>query len=138
MEPDQQDNTMKIEPQPLRPRRQGDNLLRVARVIIVLVAAMAACAGLCYAVMPDAEPVVKPELRRPETIFPPGMLSLHRWRYIVVHHTATEVGDVERIDRYHRQQRDFKNGIGYHFLNINIGAVTFYECFKVGIATLCY
>ena len=116
MEPEEHDSTPQIEPQPLRPRRQGANLLRVARVILVLVAAMAAGAGLCYAVMPDAEPVVKPELRRPGTIFPPGMPSLRRWRYIVVHHTATEVGDVERIDRYHREQRKYKDGIGYHFL----------------------
>ena len=80
MEPEQHHGTAQIEPQPLRPRRQGANLLRVARVILVLVSAMAAGAGLCYAVMPDAEPVVKPELRRPQTIFPPGILSLRLWR----------------------------------------------------------
>lgn len=42
------------------------------------------------------------------------------WRYIVLHHTATERGDVESIDRQHRQQigRDGKPwlGIGYHFV----------------------
>ena len=113
MEPNEPTRPQQMQPPP---RRQGTNLLRVARVILVLAAAMAAGAGLCYAVMPDAEPVVKPQLRRPETIFPPEMASLRRWRYIVIHHTATEVGDVERIDLYHRQERNFKNGIGYHFL----------------------
>lgn len=39
-----------------------------------------------------------------------------RWRNIVLHHTATEKGDPEAIDRFHREVRKWENGLGYHFL----------------------
>ena len=42
------------------------------------------------------------------------------WRYIVLHHSATELGDVESIDREHRRRVDQSGnpwlGIGYHFV----------------------
>lgn len=38
-----------------------------------------------------------------------------RWRYIVIHHTATDQGDATYIDRLH-QRRGWSNGLGYHFL----------------------
>lgn len=38
------------------------------------------------------------------------------WKYIVVHHTASEWSSLERIDRYHRQKFDDPDGIEYHFL----------------------
>lgn len=39
-----------------------------------------------------------------------------RWRMIVVHHTGTEGGSAESIDRYHREVNKWENGLGYHFL----------------------
>lgn len=39
-----------------------------------------------------------------------------RWTQIVVHHTATEAGTAESIDRNHREVRKWENGLGYHFL----------------------
>ena len=42
------------------------------------------------------------------------------WRWVVVHHTATDVGSVEAIHRAHRRRKDARGnpwrGIGYHFL----------------------
>jgi N-acetyl-anhydromuramyl-L-alanine amidase AmpD len=42
------------------------------------------------------------------------------WKYLVLHHSATERGSVAAIDREHRQRKDqFGNpwlGIGYHFV----------------------
>ncbi len=42
------------------------------------------------------------------------------WKYILVHHSATEVGSVEGIDLVHRQRKDANGnpwrGIGYHFV----------------------
>lgn len=42
------------------------------------------------------------------------------WKYIVLHHTATESGDVETIDQEHRLRKDTQGnpwlGIGYHFV----------------------
>ncbi|MGC8720693.1 MAG: N-acetylmuramoyl-L-alanine amidase [Thermodesulforhabdaceae bacterium] len=38
-----------------------------------------------------------------------------KWRYIIVHHTATEIGKAFTIHESH-QMRGFINGLGYHFL----------------------
>jgi N-acetyl-anhydromuramyl-L-alanine amidase AmpD len=45
---------------------------------------------------------------------------LHEWQYIVLHHTATDSGSVDSIDRAHRERTDAGGnpwrGIGYHFV----------------------
>ncbi|MCX7822574.1 MAG: N-acetylmuramoyl-L-alanine amidase [Syntrophobacterales bacterium] len=38
-----------------------------------------------------------------------------KWRYIIIHHTATEIGKAFTIHESH-QMRGFINGLGYHFL----------------------
>lgn len=42
------------------------------------------------------------------------------WKYILLHHSATETGSVESIDAVHRERRDSSGnrwlGIGYHFV----------------------
>ncbi len=42
------------------------------------------------------------------------------WKYILLHHSATEAGSVAAIDAVHRQRRDASGnpwqGIGYHFV----------------------
>ena len=46
--------------------------------------------------------------------------KLREWKFVVVHHTATEAGSVESIDAAHKLRRDADGkpwrGIGYHFL----------------------
>ena len=39
-----------------------------------------------------------------------------RWRKIIVHHSATTVGDASSFDRFHRQDRRMENGLAYHFV----------------------
>lgn len=36
------------------------------------------------------------------------------WKYIVIHHSGIEMGDLVRYDRYHREK--YKEGLLYHFL----------------------
>jgi LysM repeat protein len=38
-----------------------------------------------------------------------------RWRYIVVHHSATREGSARSMDLYHRR-RGMENGLAYHFV----------------------
>lgn len=38
-----------------------------------------------------------------------------RWRYIVIHHSATELGSAKGFDRYHREH-GMENGLAYHFV----------------------
>jgi len=45
----------------------------------------------------------------------PYLPSADRWRYIIVHHTATRDGNAETINRLHLR-RGWKEGMGYHFL----------------------
>jgi N-acetyl-anhydromuramyl-L-alanine amidase AmpD len=46
--------------------------------------------------------------------------KLREWKYVVLHHTATETGSVESIDAAHKLRKDASGnswrGIGYHFL----------------------
>jgi len=39
-----------------------------------------------------------------------------RWKYIVVHHSATSVGSAKGMDAYHRDIRHMENGLAYHFV----------------------
>lgn len=39
-----------------------------------------------------------------------------RWKYIIVHHSATPQGSAVGIDRYHRDERHMVNGLAYHFV----------------------
>jgi N-acetyl-anhydromuramyl-L-alanine amidase AmpD len=50
----------------------------------------------------------------------PVEAEYRKWRFLVLHHTATEAGSVESIHAEHLQRRDSEGnpwkGIGYHFL----------------------
>jgi len=39
-----------------------------------------------------------------------------RWKYVVVHHSGADRGDLKSIDRYHKQERHMEHGLAYHFL----------------------
>jgi LysM repeat protein len=39
-----------------------------------------------------------------------------RWKYIVIHHSATAQGTAAGMDRYHRKERRMENGLAYHFV----------------------
>lgn len=38
------------------------------------------------------------------------------WKYIVLHHSATDEGNAKCFDRYHREERKWPNGLAYHFV----------------------
>lgn len=46
--------------------------------------------------------------------------NLREWKFIVLHHSATEVGSVASIDAAHKQRKDADGnpwrGVGYHFI----------------------
>ena len=58
------------------------------------------------------------KLKIPGTVGFRPVIPLYRsrsWSYIVIHHTATEMGNAISINRAHHQ-RGFWDGLGYHFL----------------------
>ncbi|MFQ5965512.1 MAG: peptidoglycan recognition family protein [Candidatus Scalinduaceae bacterium] len=38
------------------------------------------------------------------------------WKYIVLHHSATNEGNAHTFDRYHTEKRKWSNGLAYHFV----------------------
>ena len=43
-------------------------------------------------------------------------ISKGRWRYIVVHNSATKRGNARAFDNYHRKVKKMRNGLAYHFV----------------------
>lgn len=39
-----------------------------------------------------------------------------RWKYIVIHHSATARGSAQGMNHYHRYKRHMENGLAYHFV----------------------
>jgi len=39
-----------------------------------------------------------------------------KWKYIVIHHSATRNGTLQGMEMYHRQKRKMENGLAYHFV----------------------
>lgn len=39
-----------------------------------------------------------------------------RWKYIIIHHSGTDMGSGKSMDRYHREERHMENGLAYHFV----------------------
>lgn len=54
-----------------------------------------------------------PQAERARGVIP--LYNTRPWDYIVIHHSATDMGNAISIDRLHHR-RGFWNGLGYHFL----------------------
>jgi LysM repeat protein len=61
---------------------------------------------------------------RPQAKLDPGLwrkldgtrVKSGKWKYIIVHHSATAQGTLKGMDEYHRKQRHMQNGLAYHFV----------------------
>ena len=38
------------------------------------------------------------------------------WKYIILHHSATDEGNAKNFDDYHREKKKWKYGLAYHFV----------------------
>jgi LysM repeat protein len=43
-------------------------------------------------------------------------VSPTKWKYIVIHHSASTKGNLAAMDAYHRNERKMENGLAYHFV----------------------
>src|SRR5689334_10628503 len=50
---------------------------------------------------------IEDKLVQPET---------REWRYVVVHHSAGPSGNAAEFDKFHREEKHWENGLGYHFV----------------------
>jgi len=53
-------------------------------------------------------------------LLPKGLAKMRvepgKWKYIVVHHSASASASVKGMDYYHRVERHMENGLAYHFV----------------------
>ena len=65
------------------------------------------------------QPTSNPKPPVPRRLVPPnwqpGAGVNHRWKYVVIHHSATSGGNAQRFDRYHRHVNGWDE-LGYHFV----------------------
>jgi hypothetical protein len=66
--------------------------------------------------------MIPPIREEPGIIIPRAILSefdkfkVRRWKYIVIHHSASYKGNASSIDKYHRNIKGWENGLGYDFV----------------------
>lgn len=39
-----------------------------------------------------------------------------KWKYVVIHHSATDTGSAKGMDIFHQKERHMENGLAYHFV----------------------
>lgn len=67
-------------------------------------------------------PAKRPLVIEPKKEETPIVLSIPRvpvakkWKYIVVHHSASPSGSADAFDHFHRVTRGWEGGLGYHFV----------------------
>ncbi|MBM4054849.1 MAG: N-acetylmuramoyl-L-alanine amidase [Planctomycetes bacterium] len=86
------------------------------------------CITGCYtpSAIPPTTTVMKSSIRPPEKKLDFYLSSeiknqlercyVRDWKYIVIHHSASDTGSAQEFDKYHRQTRGWENGLGYHFV----------------------
>jgi LysM repeat protein len=71
-------------------------------------------AGITSSQLPSANRALLPATFRRELNRIP--VRTGKWRYIVIHHSASDAGTMKGMDRYHREERRMQNGLAYHFV----------------------
>ncbi len=108
--------------------RKGETVWRISRGYCVpieqvrkannLPSSMKIRAGQ-YLFIPGAEKVVKIEPEDYQIRYILRCGTSNRWKYVVIHHSATDKGSARVFDRNHRRQRHFRHGLGYQFVICN-------------------
>jgi len=69
-------------------------------------------------VIPDSD-AVRSEMAS-SSLLPKGLNKIRvertKWKYIVIHHSASPNASVKGMDYYHRVERHMENGLAYHFV----------------------
>jgi hypothetical protein len=103
-------------------------ILRLLAGVLLVAGHLSLCGCSVSAAPPEASqsgshvaPAKQPaETTRPPLADWPSATELRAWKYVVLHHSATQIGNVADIDAAHRQRRDENGipwrGVGYHFV----------------------
>ena len=91
------------------------------KFLFLIVPVLYGCSSTHVSTLP---PVYKPARPKPvpEIVIPGSIMSelnkfkIRPWKYIVIHHSASDSGNAASIGKYHKNERGWVNGLGYHFL----------------------
>ena len=67
-------------------------------------------------------PTYKYKRPQPDVVVPYAVrkelnqFKIRPWKYIVIHHSASDSGSAASIGKYHKEQKGWVNGLGYDFL----------------------
>ncbi len=91
-------------------------------LFLIFIPVMYGCSSTQVSTLP-ALPTYKPERPQPIAVVVPygvrkelNQFKIRPWKYIVIHHSASDSGDAASIGRYHKETRGWVNGLGYDFL----------------------
>jgi LysM repeat protein len=87
--------------------------LRIPRVAALLATGSSAASTAKRAARPDPRRDLPDEVL---AAIESAKVTPGRWRHIVIHHSGTDEGSGEGMDRYHREERGMENGLAYHFV----------------------
>ena len=88
-------------------------------LLLLLIPIVYGCGGTpSYTYIPkDRYKTMKPEITIPDSILSElNKFKVRPWKYIVIHHSASDSGNASSIGKYHKNVKGWANGLGYHFL----------------------
>jgi len=91
----------------------GETLWRLSKMYDVSIKSIMRANGLSNSTLEKGQQLLIPDagpLKPIVTLYPSN-----KWKYIIVHHSATDVGSSYSIDGIHKK-RGFNRGVGYHFI----------------------
>jgi LysM repeat protein len=56
------------------------------------------------------------EIAKVRALLKTNSAPLSDWRYIVIHHSATDGGNAKGFDEFHKERRKMAHGLAYHFV----------------------
>ncbi|MFQ5688464.1 MAG: peptidoglycan recognition family protein [Candidatus Scalindua sp.] len=89
------------------------------KFLFLIVPVLYGCSSTHISTLP---PIYKQEIHKPEIVIPESIMSelnkfkIRPWKYIVIHHSASDSGNAASIGKYHKNERGWVNGLGYDFL----------------------
>ncbi len=97
------------------------------KLLLFAVPVLFGCSNAQISTLPTVYKPVKtkptPEIVMPSKIIVPysiqkelNQFKIRPWKYIVIHHTASDSGNAASIGKYHKNNRGWVNGLGYDFL----------------------
>ncbi len=89
--------------------------------LIFIIPVMYGCSSTHVSTLPTL-PTYKSKRSLPVVAVPYGIqkelnqFKIRPWKYIVIHHSASDKGNAASIGKYHKEERGWINGLGYDFL----------------------